>query len=80
MEEKKEEGTGGKSCCGIHCGCCTCKTVKGLVLVLIGGAIGFGIGRCGSRMCPVPTASVQSESAPMSATTAAPMSSNSRGG
>ena len=68
MEEKKEEGNGGKVCCGIHCSCCTCKAIKGLVLLLIGGAIGFGIGRCGSRMCPMPTAaSVQSDSAPMPA-------------
>lgn len=73
MEEKKELGTCGKGGCGIHCGCCTCKAIKGLVLLLIGGATGFGIARCGNRMCPMSTAtSVQSESAAMPAATVAP--------
>ncbi len=69
MEEKKTEGSCGKGC-GIHCSCCACKTVKGLVLLVIGGVIGYGIARCGSsRMCPISTAtSVQSESAPMPTT------------
>jgi hypothetical protein len=38
MEEKKDDaacGTGGKGGCGVHCGCCACKAIKGLVLVLI---------------------------------------------
>lgn len=74
-EKKKEEGTcGGKSACGLHCGCCCCKTIKALALVLIGGVIGFGVGRCGSHrmMCPISgaTTAVQVESAPMP--TAAP--------
>ena len=78
MEEKKEEGTcGSKGGCGIHCGCCACKTIKGLVLLLIGGVIGFGIAHCCRRhswrhrmcrTCPMETvAPVQSESAPMPA-------------
>ncbi len=74
MEEKKEEGTCGKGC-GIRCGCCTCKAIKGLGLLVIGGAIGYGIARCGSHrmMCPMTSAAtMQSESAPVSATTAAP--------
>jgi hypothetical protein len=54
MEEKKDEaavGGGAKGCCGVHCGCCACKAIKGLVLILIGAAIGFGIGRCFHRGC-----------------------------
>jgi hypothetical protein len=56
MDEKKEEGTCGKGGCGVHCGCCVCKAIKGLVLLLIGGVIGFFIGRCCGRhgMCPMP--------------------------
>ena len=74
MEDKKEEGTCGKGGCGIHCGCCTCKAIKAAALLLIGGAIGFGIARCGSRqMCPMPAAvSMQMENTPTAAATAAP--------
>ena len=82
MDDKKEEGTTGacasKGGCGMHCGCCGCKAIKGLVLLLIGGFIGYGIGHCQhSRwmhrtMCPMmtPAAPAQSESAAMP--TAAP--------
>ena len=49
QESKPEE----KKCCGIHCSCCVCKAIKAVVLLLLGGVIGFFIGRCGSRMCPV---------------------------
>ncbi len=46
MEEKKAEGTCGQGGCGIRCGCCACKAIKGLVLLLVGAAIGFGIAHC----------------------------------
>jgi hypothetical protein len=83
-EEKKVEGTTdacvSKGGCGMHCGCCACKAIKGLVLLLIGGFIGFGIAHCYlrhswmhrmCRTCPMETAApAQSESAPMP--TAAP--------
>lgn len=73
MEErkdgKKDEGSCGKGGCGLHCGCCACKAIKGLVLLLIGGVIGYCVGHChhGRRMmCPVEAAApAQSESAPM---------------
>ena len=73
MDEKKEEGACGSKGggCGLHCGCCACKAIKGLVLLLIGGAIGYGIGHgCRSHrmMCPVSIgAPMQSESAAMPA-------------
>ena len=66
MEEKKLDATcaGGssKGGCGMHCGCCACKAIKGLVLVLIGGMIGYGIAhrrydRWMHRMCPMEVAS-----------------------
>ena len=76
-DEKKEEGScGSKAGCGMHCGCCVCKAIKGLALLLIGGVIGFGIANCHSRrmywkhrMCPMETtaAPAQPESAPMPA-------------
>ena len=81
-EEKKEEGTtgafGSKSGgCGFHCGCCTCKAIRGLLLLLIGVFIGFGIAHCCRRhgwrhrmwrTCPMETAApAQPESAPMPA-------------
>lgn len=76
-EQKKEEGACGSKGggCGLHCGCCCCKTIKALALVLIGGAIGYAIGHgCfGHRMsmCHVPAAAaVQVEAVPR--TTAAP--------
>ncbi len=58
--ENKEEGSEKKGCCGSSgCGCgghrcCGGKTALALVLLLIGGLIGFGIGHCHSyRMgCP----------------------------
>jgi hypothetical protein len=74
MEEKKEEGTcGSKGGCGMRCGCCACKAIKGLLLLLIGGAIGFGIAHCchSRRMCRMEqAAAAQSESAPMPAAAA----------
>ncbi len=69
-DEKKEDGSCGKGGCGLHCGCCACKAIKGLVLLLIGGVIGYGIGHCGHghrMMCPVTTAASAPESAPMPA-------------
>ena len=64
MEEKKADETCGKGSCGMRCGCCTCKAIKGIVLLLIGGAIGFGLAHCRSlRMCPMSTTTtVKSES------------------
>jgi hypothetical protein len=69
-DEKKEDGTCVKGGCGIHCGCCACKMIKGLVLLLIGVGIGFCIAHCHShRMYGMyrmeRAASAQAESAPM---------------
>jgi|GEM_PF-2530202 len=77
MEEKKEEGAAcGKGGCGIHCGCCVCKAIKALVLLLIGGVIGFLLGRCcgGHRMCAMAPAAASAPAADASApaTTPAP--------
>jgi hypothetical protein len=71
MEEKKEEGTCAKGGCGARCGCCACKAIKALVLLLVGSAIGFVIGRCcGHRgMCPT---AVPAVSAPPAAPAPAP--------
>lgn len=67
MQEKDAKG----SCCGVSCGCCVCKTVKGLLLLLVGGVLGFCVGRgCKTNICPVPAA--VSESAPASAPAKAP--------
>ncbi len=83
MEEKKDEmkeaGSCAKGGCGLRCGCCACRAIKGLALLLIGGAIGYGIGhsqhrRWARRMCPMEVAApAQSESAP--APTAVPKKS-----
>ncbi|MBI4371408.1 MAG: hypothetical protein HY552_03825 [Elusimicrobia bacterium] len=58
MEDKKDDGTCGKGGCGLRCGCCACKAVKAAALLLIGGGIGFAIGRgcLGGKMCPLPAA------------------------
>lgn len=66
MEEKKEDGSCGKGGCGIRCGCCACKAIKALVLLLVGGIVGYCVGHCrGPRMCAMPMApAMQSESAP----------------
>jgi hypothetical protein len=61
MEEKKEEGASSMGGCGMNCGCRACKTIKGLVLFLIGGFFGFMISqhrysRWMSRMCPMEVA------------------------
>ena len=55
MEPNKEEGKSG--CCGSGSEkCCCCgKAVKALILLLVGGLIGYFIGHCGGmkRGCPV---------------------------
>jgi len=59
--DKKDEKTEKESCCesGGSCGCCGRRCCSGkaafvLVLLLIGGLIGYGMGRChGSHWaCP----------------------------
>ncbi len=66
MEGKKAEGTCGQGGCGIHCGCCACKAIKGLVLLLIGVAIGYGIAHCcrGRRVCRTEGAVAAQEATP----------------
>lgn len=59
MDEKKEEGKGS---CGMSCGCCGCKAIKALVLLLLGGVIGFLIGHC-HRMCATSQAAVSAPAA-----------------
>jgi hypothetical protein len=54
MAEMKEES--GKSCsCGGGCGCCGGKAIKALVLLLVGGILGYLVGaHCAGRsMCPM---------------------------
>ena len=71
MEENKDaktaEGSCGKGGCGMHCGCCACKAIKGLILLLIGGVVGYWIGHCchARRMCRMESAPAQAESAAM---------------
>ena len=60
MEEKHDEC---KSGCGLRCGCC-CKAIKALVLLLVGGILGFFIGRCRSGFCPLPSGTQPAVSAP----------------
>ncbi len=52
MESNKEEG-----CCSSGSGKCCCygKAVKALILLLIGGVIGYFFGHCGGmrRGCPM---------------------------
>lgn len=62
-QENKDEG---KACCGCGKSKCCCKAVMALVLLLVGGAIGFFCGRhCGAKMCPVsPAASAPAAPAP----------------
>jgi len=60
--DKKEEGSEKEGCCGSSgsCGCgghrcCGGRAALALVLLLIGGLIGFGIGHCHSARyggCP----------------------------
>lgn len=60
MDEKKEEGACGRCGCGVGCCGCVCKMLKALALVLLGGAIGFFLGRgCAGhhRMCPMTSVS-----------------------
>lgn len=72
MDEKKEDGS-----CGTSCGSCVCKAIKAVILLLIGGAIGFFIGRgCGAgrRMCSLSEApATQMESAQTPLPTPAPV-------
>ncbi|MBI4061732.1 MAG: hypothetical protein HY403_09905 [Elusimicrobia bacterium] len=52
MDDKdKKEGT-----CGLKCCCCTCKAIRGALVLVLGGVIGYMAGRCGGarRMCPMP--------------------------
>ena len=59
-------GTGSCGCCGGH-RCCAGKAALVLVLLMIGGLIGFGIGRCHSghghcyypMHCPMSSTDVQ---------------------
>lgn len=80
MENKKEkeEGSccGGKEGCDSGCGCgcrrscCSGKAALALVLLLIGGLIGYGAGRCHSARkwgCAMPMHCPMSE-APSQAT------------
>lgn len=60
-QEKKDEG---KSCCSGG-KCCGCKAIGALVLLVVGGAIGFFAGRhCGHKMCAMPTAPAAAPAAP----------------
>lgn len=62
-EEKKEEG---KSCC--PCGktnCCCKKAIGAVLLLAVGLAGGFFIGRhCGSGMCPLKSMVAPAATAP----------------
>ena len=76
MEEKKEDGSESKDGCGIRCCCCCCKTIKAVVVLLVGGVLGFLLGRCCGKhdmMCAAPAAaSAPAESAPAPAAKPAP--------
>ena len=64
MEEKKVEGSCATGC-GMKCGCCTCQAIKAVVMLVVGGVIGFFIARCGNRMCAMPPApAMQTETTP----------------
>jgi hypothetical protein len=61
MDKKDEKDD--KECCGSGCGCgrhcCGGKLALVLVLLLIGGLIGYGIGHCGGgrwARCPFASA------------------------
>ncbi len=60
MEQKKEGG-----CCGIRCGCCVCQGMKALVMLIIGGVIGFFAAKCCMmrKMCMLKGDQAQMESA-----------------
>ncbi len=59
--DKKDEKDDKEGCCGSGCGCghhrcCGGKLALVLVLLLIGGLIGYGIGHCGGGRwahCPI---------------------------
>jgi hypothetical protein len=54
MPNKEDEAKGG--CCsgaGCHC-CCAGKAIKALVLVLLGGILGYFVGgHCAKGSCPM---------------------------
>lgn len=56
-EELKQDGDkSGKSCCSSGCGCCGGKALKALILLLVGGVLGYLVGgHCAYRkgMCPI---------------------------
>lgn len=58
MDEQKKEGKEG--CCASHGSCCGGKWIAGLILLLVGAAAGYFLGRCcGSKhakMCAAPGA------------------------
>ncbi|MEK6544614.1 MAG: hypothetical protein AABZ44_09295 [Elusimicrobiota bacterium] len=45
MEDKDNKGCCDKKGCGLRCYCCACMAIKAVVLLLVGGAIGYFIGR-----------------------------------
>ena len=66
--DKKDEKDEKEGCCGPGCHCCGGKLALVLVLLLIGGLIGYAIGHCGGGRwahCPY-------SGAPMSAPQATP--------
>jgi hypothetical protein len=64
-EQKDEKGSGCKDGCGCGRGCCAGKAAFALVLLLIGGLIGFAIGhRCGGYHCMVSPCPMGGMSAP----------------
>lgn len=65
MEEKKEE-------CKTGCGCCCGKAIKALVLLLLGGVIGFLMGRSGWHRGYCPLSSHGDSTYDMPAPAAAP--------
>jgi hypothetical protein len=61
----KEEG-GTEGGCGSGCKCCGGKAIKALVLLLVGGLVGYCLGsHCmGKKMCPMGMSSDKMMSAP----------------
>ena len=52
----KEDGEKDSCCSGVKCGCCVSKCIKAVVLLLLGGVIGYILGgHCAYKkgMCPV---------------------------
>lgn len=51
--EPEQKATEEKGCCRKD-HCCGCKAVAALVLLLVGGTVGFFMGsHCGRGMCPL---------------------------